>query len=90
MLFDGCYIGRGQEGWDFLEALAVTFMTRKGGRVSAWTNLGTAVPTWLPLIGGRTSRSDGTMRTVTSSLMGLRLTRSTWGPKDPIVADAVD
>jgi hypothetical protein len=43
MLFDGCNVGEGEDGWKFLEA-AGTALLKRGGWVMGWTSSGLNYP----------------------------------------------
>jgi hypothetical protein len=52
--FDGCNVGTGQKGDDFLEAVGGTLLRKAGGITMAFENAGYAPSAWIPFIGGHT------------------------------------
>lgn len=48
--FDGCNVAEGKDGWEFLTNAGKIFLYTGGGTCSAWTNLGAAIPGWMPFI----------------------------------------
>jgi hypothetical protein len=52
--FDGCNVGEGDEGTDFMEAAGGCFLKRAGGEVKAFINPGYGMSLWIPFLGGHT------------------------------------
>ncbi len=52
--FDGCNVAGGEDGTNFLLAAGNIFLARGGGEAVGWITLGTAMPGFLPFIGGHT------------------------------------
>jgi hypothetical protein len=69
--FDGCNVADGDAGWSFLIAAGTCFLRRAGGYVLGWTSLGTAMPGWLPFVGGHTVHFYGSLRAVQFAPGGL-------------------
>jgi hypothetical protein len=73
--FDGCDVARDAAGWEFLVAAGQAFLRSAGGITLGYTWLGTAMPGWLPFVGGHTEHFAGHLRIVEFAAGGVESNR---------------
>ncbi len=52
--FDGCNVGEGTLGDEFMTKIGTSFLKLSGGEVIAWSNPGYGISGWVPFWGGHT------------------------------------
>lgn len=62
--FDGCNVAEGDDGKNFLTTAGTIFLQNGGGEVFAYGSLGTAMPSWVPFIGGHTVHFNAGLVTI--------------------------
>jgi hypothetical protein len=71
--FDGCNVGKGSDGTEFMEAVGSIFLYLMGGEVIAWESYGYAYDNWIPLIGGHTIHWSGGLKKLRFGTGGVRM-----------------
>jgi hypothetical protein len=71
--FDGCNVGKGTDGTDFLDAAGAIFLYLMGGEMIAWESYGYGFDSWIPFIGGHTIHFSGGLKRLRYAPGGVRL-----------------
>src|SRR5215471_17478102 len=71
--FDGCNVAQDPDGWDFLIAAGQTLLRSAGGYTLGYTSMGSAMPGFLPFIGGHTVHFYGQLRVMQFGPGGLAM-----------------
>jgi hypothetical protein len=71
--FDGCNVGKGTDGTDFLDAAGAIFLYLMGGEMIAWESYGYGFDSRIPIFGGHTIHFSGGLKTLRYAPGGVRL-----------------
>jgi len=85
--FDGCNVGEGTLGDEFIEKIGTSFLKLGGGEVFGWTSPGYGMSGWIPFIGGHTVHFSGGVKKMFFRPGGTRIiespSASVWGTERP-------